>query len=340
MGQNAGMTQLDVPGPWPAKANAIRTSISLAGRLPQPITYVLAGGGAHGSVQWGLLQALAETDIHPSALIGTSAGALTASVVAEDPIAACTRLAYVWSQLNLDVLMGDSWMSMVRATTRRKRSLASNDAERTAIESILCSRRFEELQLPMTAVATDLATGKATAFDNGDLVSALLASSAIPGVLPPVKRGGRFYIDGLASANLPARLAVERGAGSIVVFDTGSRQPSALGPSPTKVVNRVNRVLARHQRDGQLLYAGQHVPTIVLPTPTNMGPALNFRETMEAGARSYELAREFLSDLESLLAGSRRRVRTGLYCREPGLPLDPEFEEATTVVPRLNAGTA
>ncbi len=83
----------------------------------------------------------------------------------------------------------------------------------------------------------EIATGKATALDSGDLIPALLASSAIPGILPPVTIGGRQYIDGLASANLPARLAVERGAGSIVVLDTGSRKQGPVSKSPTKVVS-------------------------------------------------------------------------------------------------------
>lgn len=307
----------DLVVPSPAHRSDIvpRPLIGIARLLPQPVAFVMAGGGAHGSVQLGLLQAIAETDLSPNHLVGTSAGALTSAVYAEDPRAACTRLSYVWSQLNLDVLLGDSWMSMIHAATRRKRSLADNTAEREAIEGILRARSFSDLCLPVTAVATDLANGKARALNSGDLISALLASSAIPGVLPPVLRDGRWYIDGLASANLPARIAVESGAASIVVFDTGSRVTPPLGSAPTRVAGQVNRILNRNQRKAQLAFASAHVPTVVLPTPTGLGAALDFRDTQTAAANAYELARAFLYDLSRTFNRRRRALRDGLYAR-------------------------
>ena len=321
---------LTVPGPGPNVAamgnrgaqSIPHESISFARRLPKPIVFVMAGGGAHGCVQWGLLQAIYETDIRPDALIGTSAGALTSAIVAEDPIAATHRLAYVWSQLDLDVLVGDSWLSMITAATRSKTSLVESTAEREALETILAARHFDELALPMAAVATDLATGAATALDEGALIPALLASSAIPGVLPPVEISGRRYIDGLASANLPARLAVERGAGSIVIFDTGSRAAAPVSTSATKVVARVNTILGASQRRSQLSAAAQQVPVVLLPTPSSMGPALDFRRTMRAASESYELARSFVHDLSNV--GGRGKLTAGLYARPADLDLDPE----------------
>ena len=101
--------QMHVPSP------VVTADLKLAHHLPHPVAYVMAGGGAHGSVQWGLLQALAETDISPDVLIGTSAGSLTCSILGEDPLSALSRLSYVWSQLDIEVLVGDSWMAMLSA---------------------------------------------------------------------------------------------------------------------------------------------------------------------------------------------------------------------------------
>lgn len=324
-------TQLHVPKPIAAAGMRPRGPVQLQSLLPRPVTFVMAGGGAHGCVQWGLLQALAETDITPDALIGTSAGSLTCAIVGEDPLSALSRLSYVWSQLDLDVLVGDSWMSILSSATKRRRSLADNTTERETLESILVARAFEELQLPAAAVATDLATGKATAFDSGDLVTALLASSAIPGMLPPVTINGRYYIDGLASANLPARLAVERGAGTVIVLDTGSREPVPVATSPTKVVARVNGILNARQRSAALAFASTHVPTIVLPTPQNLGAALNFRGTMSAASASYELARTFLADLaaqyEPPTGATAPQLETALYARRLPYEHDPDLRE-------------
>lgn len=330
---------LFVPGPRSAATSTLPSPLRLARLLPSPTFFVLAGGGAHGAVQWGSLQALAETDVSPDQLIGTSAGALTAAVFAEDPISATTRLAYVWGQVRLDVLLGDSWMSMLKAATRRRRSLADNSAELAAIEAIMHARDFAELRLPMAAVATDLATGAPVAFDNGDLTSALLASSAIPGVLPPVLRNGAYYVDGLASANLPARLAVDRGANSIIILDTGSRAPTPVGTTPAKVVPRVNRILNAAQRRAQVLYACAHVPTVVLPTPTNLGPALDFRDTQRAGARAYELGRDFLADLAHATRRRRSALKPGLYARPDSWATDSELAPHLTPVEAVSRET-
>lgn len=318
-------TSLHVPPPIAGPNNGPRELLNIAARLPRPITFVMAGGGAHGAVQWGLLQALGETDIHADSLIGTSAGSLTCAILGEDPRSALSRLAYVWSQLDLEVLFGDSWLSMLSAATKGNPSLADNAKEREALEEILVARQFSEMSLPTAVVATDLATGKATAFDEGDLIPALLASSAIPGILPPVEINGRKYIDGLASANLPAGLAVERGAGSIVVFDTGSREQGPVAKSPAKVVARVNGILNARQRSAQLAAASSQVPTLVLPTPQRLGAALDFRGTMAAASAAYELARDFLIDLSTLPTDNP--LASGLYSRPEAYANNPYLSD-------------
>ncbi len=142
-------------------------------------------------------------------------------------------------------------------------------------------------------------------------------------MLPPVTINGRRYIDGLASANLPARLAVERGAKSIVVLDTGSREPAPISKSATKVVSRVNNILNASQRRAQLAYASSHVPVLVLPTPQDLGAALDFRGTMSAASAAYEDARQFLFDATKL--PGRSTLSPGLYARGDRLRSDPDL---------------
>lgn len=314
--------EFTVPPPRALPPDQRRRPLRLAHLLPKPVHYVLAGGGAHGSVQWGLLQALSETDLTPDALIGTSAGALTAAIYAEDPLAAVNRLAYVWSQLDLQMLMGDGWLKLLRSATSGGEGLAENKAEEDALESILTARSFADLSLPCAAVATDLATGLARAFDGGPLIPALLASSAIPAVLPPVVIDGRRYIDGMASANLPAQLAVARGARSIVVLDTGSRMPAEPSTSTPKVIARINVILNDEQRRTQLAAAARHVPVLLLPTPQNLGASLDFSDAANAAAESYELGRVYLSALQLQYS---RRLSRGLYADDSMDAADPEI---------------
>lgn len=306
--------QIHVPPARPAHLRQLGPLLPLAGLLPGPVHYAMAGGGSHGAVQWGLLQALAETDLVPDALIGTSAGALSGAVYAEDPVCGINRLAYVWAQLDTKFLVGESWWGNL--TNARQIALVDNAAVRETLSTILTCIEFADLAMPFAAVATDLATGRATVIDSGPLIPALLASSAIPGLLPPVQIDGRLFVDGLASANLPAVQAVRRGAGAVVALDTGAREPTELSTASRKVISRLAVVLASTQRREQLHDAALQVPVLLLPTPENLGGTLDFTVTMSAAREAYMLARQFLADLVTLYRGP---LAPGLYAR-PGGP--------------------
>lgn len=321
---------MDVPGPRTAQQRRAGDPIPVARLLPKPVHFVMAGGGSHGAVQWGALQALSQTDLVPDAIIGTSAGALTGSILAEDLASGVHRIAYVWGQISMSYLIGEKWLT--RGITQvRSPGLISNATQAETLASILHTDRIEDLDVDFAAVATDLATGRPHAFDSGELIPALLASSAIPGVLPPVEIDGRAYVDGLASANLPAVPAVERGAGSLVVLDTGVRRVGEVGTTSTKVIGRVAAIMAASQRRRQLRDAARSVPVLLLPTPNDLGGSLEFKDTMRAGACGYALARDFLADLS---LQRRRRLRPGLYARPDDHGLSADLQVSLKAVPR------
>ena len=60
-------------------------TLGLAALLPAPVAYVLGGGGSYGAVQMGMLRALAETDLRPELVVGTSVGALNGAILSADP---------------------------------------------------------------------------------------------------------------------------------------------------------------------------------------------------------------------------------------------------------------
>lgn len=312
---------MDVPGPRSDAERRAGDPIPLAHLLPPPVHYVMAGGGSHGAVQWGALQALSQTDLVPDAIIGTSAGALTGAIVAEDLASGVHRIAYVWGQLNMSYLVGDKWLSK-GITQVRSPGLIANSTQADTLGSILNVGDIEDLEVDFAAVATDLATGRPHVFDSGPLLPALLASSAIPGVLPPVEVSGRSYVDGLASANLPAVQAVDRGAGSIVVLDTGTRTTGGIGTTATKVMGRVAAIMASSQRRRQLLRAADAVPVLLLPTPNDLGGSLEFDDTMRAASNGYAMSRAFLADL---VLRHRRRLGRGLYARADDYRLTEEL---------------
>lgn len=318
---------LRVPPPRPREVLHRNAGIlRLARLLPAPCHWVLAGGGAHGAVQLGTLQALHETDLVPDQLIGSSAGALTGALIAEDPVAAPSRLGYLWAGLELPDLIPAGWLGMVKPSNVTKPALADSATVLATLERVYRARDFDELMVPLAAVATDLDSGQPTALDRGDLLQALLATSAIPGVFPPVQINGRWYVDGLASANLPVSVAVARGAHSIVVLDTGASAPKPVGTSLAQVVPAINAMLTAQQRVTSLAAAAAEVPVLYLPTPSGLSGALNFADSVASARDSYEIGRSFLIDLAE--ASHRGHLAPGLYARPDGLGVGaPDLRE-------------
>jgi NTE family protein len=315
------------PGARDPVIRAAGPYLPLLHRLPRPIHYAMAGGGSHGAVQWGLLQALSETDVAPDQIIGSSAGALSGVVFAEDPPSGLNRLAYVWAQLDTKYVIGENWIT--RLANARQIALVDNTTERSTLESLLTARRFDELALPFATVATDLATGLSTVLDSGELIPALLASSAIPGLLPPVTIDDRLLVDGLASANLPAVPAVQRGAGAVIVLDTGGRDLGEPSTSTRKVITRLSASLGQAQRRDQLRDAAAHVPVLLLPTPGDLGGTLDFRQTMQSAAGAYTMARAFLRDLATAGTGL---LAPGLYARADARGIGTALDDVLTAV--------
>lgn len=317
--RTAGDEVINVPAPRPADVRHLPGGrLPLAHMLPEPCTWVLAGGGAHGAVQLGALQALAETDASAHAMLGTSAGALTGAVYAEDPVAGASRLSYVWATLGLGDVVTDGWWGLVRPSSLTKASLADSAGERASLEAILSARDFAELQIPFGAVATDITSGEPKVLESGAIIPALLASSAIPGVLPPVHIEGRWYMDGLASANMPASIAYRRGASSIIALDTssplvGTANGRGAVTAIPQLVPMLNAVMSKEQRTSSLGAAAAHVPVVYLPTPAGLSGALSFDASLDIARQSYVLARDFLIDL--FHAHGDGPLPPGLYAR-------------------------
>ena len=83
-------------------------------------------------------------------------------------------------------------------------------------------RRFDELAIPFRAVATDLVTGKAVVFSEGELANVMRASMSVPGAVAPAEFGGMMLVDGMLTSNLPVQTAREMGADVIIAVNVGT----------------------------------------------------------------------------------------------------------------------
>ncbi|WP_016933978.1 patatin-like phospholipase family protein [Rhodococcus sp. R1101] len=212
--------------------------------------FVFGGGAGLGAVEVGMLYALTERGIHPDLLIGTSAGALNAAYVAGrgTGIPALDDLTAIWRSLRRqDVFPLDPVRQLLAAAGIRPSLCSGRNLERL-IESHLSYRDLEDAVIPVHLVATDLLTGREVLLSTGEAVSAVLASAAVPGVLPSVQREGLNLVDGGIADDAALSQAVALGADDVWVLPAG--YACALPRPPTTALATAVQALTllTHQR--------------------------------------------------------------------------------------------
>jgi NTE family protein len=258
------------------------------------VAFVLGGGGPNGAAEVGMLQALLERGIAPDLIVGTSVGALTGAAIAADPtLAMVGRLREVWINLNEDRIFGGSILAGAANLVRSRTHLHSNRPLRQLIERILPVRTFEELVVPFHCVAASIERAAEHWFHEGPIVDAILASAAVPGVLPPVEIGGEHFVDGGIVNSIPISRAVELGATEIYVLQVG-RIESPLAPprTPVQVALVAFEIARRHRFARDLASLPEGVKAYVLPTGEPKPPSLaqlNYRN-LKTVARGIDRA--------------------------------------------------
>jgi NTE family protein len=159
-----------------------------------------------------LYRAVVELGIGVDFVLGSSIGAVNGALIAAGLSAA--EIEARWRSLRTRDVIGSRWQ-LLRLLTGAS-SVFSNRRLRELLLNVLPARSFDELRIPLAIVATDLESGEAVVLDRGDLVEAILTSTALPGLFPPIAREGRMLVDGGLSNNVPIDLAVERGAERII----------------------------------------------------------------------------------------------------------------------------
>ncbi|HTT09889.1 MAG TPA: patatin-like phospholipase family protein [Burkholderiaceae bacterium] len=206
------------------------------------MAFVLAGGGSLGAVEVGMLHALTERGVRPDFVVGASAGAINGAFFAADPIPACVaRLDHLWRNLTRHHVMPLGIVDLLRIALRRE-YMVDPAALRSLLQKHLPYRRLEDAAVPMYVVATDMLLGNEVVLSSGPVVEAVLASTAIPGVFPPVRLGGRDLIDGGVANNTPISTAIALGASRVVVLPTGFA--CALKTLPKGAIGRAMHALS------------------------------------------------------------------------------------------------
>lgn len=233
------------------------------------VAFVLGGGGVLGAVEVGMLRALLSRKILPDLIVGTSVGAVNGVMVASNPTVEVTeRLAALWASPEARAVYGDSLPRRVGRLVRTRTHVHSPDPLRAALERELGEgRTFAELPIPFQCCAASIERAAEHWFTAGPVVDAVLASSAVPGLLPPAKVGGEHFVDGGIVNSIPVGRAIGLGARTIYVLQVGRIDRPLVAPQAPWEVARVAFEIARRHRFAYELSAVPDGVTVhVLPT--------------------------------------------------------------------------
>jgi len=207
----------------------------------QPFTLVLGGGGARGLAHIGVLKGLEKIGITPSLIVGTSMGALVGGMYAQ------LRSAEAIEE-KLRKFLGGAFFKKIgleqfpetdkkssrsiweRFTAHlRQRYIFSRSAlgsgmfaQKTLLQSLrtlLDEADICDLPILFAAVTSDLVTGKEHVFTSGSIITAVAASSAVPGVVAPFAIGQNLFIDGKVTSTIPVPAACALSKNPIIAVD-------------------------------------------------------------------------------------------------------------------------
>ena len=283
---------------------------------------VLSGGGARGAAHIGVLKVLEEQRIPIHAIAGTSMGAvvggLYASGLSAAEIAALIdsdewraaftepaprdRLSFRRKSEDQNFLVKFP-LGIKSGSFRLPKALVSGQRVSQALRRVTFSvagrTQFDQLPIPFRAVATDLETGDAVVLSGGDLVDAMRASLAAPGLFAPVEIDGRLLVDGGLANNLPVDVAQAMGVDVLIVVDVGFplRKRDTLD-SVTTISNQMLSILIRRGSDVQRARLG--AGDILLSPDLGEASSFDFAIIPQATHLGESSARAALSRLSAL----------------------------------------
>jgi NTE family protein len=250
------------------------------------IGLALGGGFARGFAHLGVLQVLEQNRIPISHIAGTSVGSILGAAYASG-----APLARI-----IDTCRTLRFRDIARWRVSRL-GLASNQRLENLIERVFDSRRFEDLRIPLAVVATDLTSGEPVIFTQGNLVDAIRASCAFPGLFEPVEIGTRCLADGGLVAPVPTRAARDLGAAVVIGVSVGM-QDGHRG-APTNIFQVVSRAVSAAQKH-QLEVWERHADLVLRPDVQSLAWD-DFHRAEEAIAAGVAAARRALPRIERMM---------------------------------------
>jgi NTE family protein len=268
--------------------------------------FVLGGGGLLGAVEVGMLRALAEADVRPDIILGTSVGALNGALVAADPgPGVIDRLVGLWESAAAGKeVYGDGAMRQVTRAVRTGTHLHSARPLRLRLQAELGDLTFDDLAVPFQCCAASIERAAEHWFTEGLVVEAVMASAAVPGLLRPARVGDEHYLDGGIVNSIPVGRAVEVGADRIFVLQVGRIERPLHPPrKPWEVAKVSFEIARRHRFHREMAALPDGVSAHVLPTgggserDDSLLAYRDFRAVLRRIDAAYEASVAYLKEL-------------------------------------------
>lgn len=174
-----------------------------AKRAKPRLGLALGGGAARGWAHIGVLRALDEAGFKPAVIAGTSIGSLVGACYAADKLDQLEEFALSLTKRRVIGLLD---------VHLRGSGLIGGERLKRLLDVHLGERSIESLPIPFTAIATEFGTGHEIWLTHGNLIDSVRASYALPGILDPVRIGGRWLMDGALVNPIPVTAARALGA--------------------------------------------------------------------------------------------------------------------------------
>lgn len=236
---------LSIMLPEIAQAAGAEESGQSAAAVKRPkICLVLSGGGARGAAHVGVIKVLEEYRVPIHCIAGTSMGALVgASYATGTSVAEMEKInAEITTELLFKEKPPRQELSMrskaedykpyfgpelgIRGSSvQLPKGVVTGVQLETVLRRLSKAKgyyRFDELPIPFRAVATDLVTGNAVVFSDGELANVMRASMSVPGAVAPAEFGGMLLVDGMLTKNLPVDVARAMGADIVIAVNVGT----------------------------------------------------------------------------------------------------------------------
>ena len=269
--------------------------------------FVLGGGGVLGAVEVGMLRALFERGITPDLVLGTSIGAINGALVARDPTpAVIDRLTALWRSAseNSREVYGDRRLRTVRRAVSTGTHIYSARPLKKRLVEELGDVTFEELPVRFQVCAASIERAAEHWFDSGPVVDAVVASAAVPGLLPPARVGDEHYLDGGIVNSIPLGRAVQLGADRVFVLQVGRvDRPLSVPKRPWEVARVSFEIARRHRFVRELAELPEGVQAHVLPArgtssrDDTLFGSRDFSGVQQRIDETYDAAAEYLDGL-------------------------------------------